>query len=135
MPGVSWCQPLPGGWGPCFSLGSRLVTLLINAVVGNSCFPIAPNPEDSEASLPPNPTWTWTCRCCPWRVQLWGCAGATRVPSPGSGVVSLPDLPRNSYLPFFFGGAIRGLCKAAGAALQCCLREMPRASPWSCLDF
>lgn len=103
MLGASWCQPLPGDWGPCFLLGSRLVTLLINAVVGNSCSPIFSPPEDSEAFPPPNATWTWTCRCCPWGQQLWGCAGAARVPSLGSGVVSLPDLPRNSHLPFFLG--------------------------------
>lgn len=126
--GVSWGRPLPGGWGPRFSLGSGLATASIGAAVGNSCFPAAPNAEDSEASPPPNPTGTRTRRCCRWGRRLWGSAGARRVPSRGSGVVPLPDLPRNSHLPFFFGGggcAIRGLCKAAGAAGQCCLRELP----------
>lgn len=71
------------------------MTLLINAVVGNSCFPIAPNPEDLEASPGLGPADA--------AHGLWSCAGATRVPSLSSGVVSLPDLPRNSYLPFFGG--------------------------------
>lgn len=31
-------------------------------------------------------------------------AGVAQVPSPGSGVVSLPDLPRNSNIPWIFGG-------------------------------
>lgn len=105
------------------------MTLLINAVVGNSCFPIAPNPEDSEASPGLGPA-----------DAAHGRSGCGAVLGQHGSLPWAPGLslclscPETLTFPFF-GGAIRRLCKAAGAAVQCCLREMPRASPWSCLDF